>query len=57
LEFFVAFILVIGLSIEEPAINRTTTRKALVAAKAWVSLYPNSVIISNLDECIIHTSN
>ncbi|WP_152996152.1 hypothetical protein [Pseudoalteromonas sp. H105] len=30
--------------------------KALVAAKAWVSLYPNSVIISNLDGCIIHTS-
>ena len=28
----------------------------MVAAKAWVSLYPNSVIISNLDGCIIHTS-
>ncbi|WP_219906996.1 hypothetical protein, partial [Vibrio mediterranei] len=33
----------IGLSIEEPAFNRTTTWKALVAAKAWVSHYPKLV--------------
>mgnify|MGYP003723564873 CR=1 FL=1 len=45
LESFVAFVLVIGLSIEEPSLNRTTTRKALVAAKAWVSHYPNLVLI------------
>ncbi|WP_219906999.1 hypothetical protein, partial [Vibrio mediterranei] len=32
-----------GLSIEEPAFNRTTTWKALVAAKAWVSHYPKLV--------------
>jgi len=38
---------VIGLSIEEPAFNRTTTRKALVAAKAWVSHYPKLEIICN----------
>ena len=43
------FILVIGLSIEEPSINRTT-------AKAWVSLYRKLEIISNLGGVIIHTS-
>jgi hypothetical protein len=42
------FILVIGLSIEEPSINRTT-------AKAWVSLYRKLEIISNLGGVIIHT--
>ncbi len=34
---------VIGLSTEEPAFKRTTTWKALVAAKAWVSHYPKLV--------------
>ncbi|WP_238336764.1 hypothetical protein, partial [Vibrio sp. S12_S33] len=41
---------VIGLSIEEPAFNRTTTWKVLVAAKAWVSHYP-------ILRVIIHTNN
>ena len=35
------FTFVIGLSIEEPSFNRTAPQKALVAAKAWVSHYPN----------------
>ena len=38
---------VIGLSTEEPAFKRTTTWKALVAAKAWVSHYPKLEIICN----------
>ncbi|TMX36843.1 hypothetical protein DA100_12280 [Vibrio sp. Hep-1b-8] len=36
---------VIGLSKEEPAFKRTTTWKALVAAKAWVSHYPIALVI------------
>ena len=36
-----AFRFVIGLSIEEPALNRTTTQLTLVAAKVWASLYPS----------------
>jgi hypothetical protein len=32
-------------------------KKALVAAKAWVSLYRKLGIISNLDGLIIHTSH
>ncbi len=36
---------VIGLSTEEPAFNRTATYKALVAAKARVSLYPFGLVI------------
>ncbi|WP_041417769.1 DUF6985 domain-containing protein [Shewanella woodyi] len=56
MESFVAFFLVIGLSIEEPSLNRTTTRKALVAAKAWVSHYPKQGSICKLGEFIIHTS-
>ena len=36
-----AFRFVIGLSIEEPALNRTTTQPTLVAAKVWASLYPS----------------
>ena len=35
------FMFVIGLSIEEPALNRTTTQPTLVAAKVWASLYPS----------------
>ncbi|CAM3258000.1 Amidohydrolase-related domain-containing protein [Vibrio neptunius] len=38
------FMFVIGLSTEEPAFKRTTTWKALVAAKAWVSHYPKLVV-------------
>ncbi|PKG77734.1 hypothetical protein CXF80_05085 [Shewanella sp. Actino-trap-3] len=38
---FVAFVVGIGFSVELPALNRTTTKKALVAAKAWVSYYRN----------------
>ncbi|KLN65920.1 hypothetical protein ZX61_07770 [Vibrio sp. VPAP30] len=47
---------VIGLSIEEPAFNRTTTWKALVAAKAWVSHYPKLIKLGKLDKEIIHTT-
>ena len=36
-----AFMFVIGLSIEEPSLNRTTTQPTLVAAKVWASLYPS----------------
>ena len=35
-----AFLFVIGLSIEEPSLNRTATQPTLVAAKVWASLYP-----------------
>lgn len=35
------FMFVIGLSIEEPSLNRTATQPTLVAAKVWASLYPS----------------
>jgi len=35
------FLFVIGLSIEEPSLNRTATQPTLVAAKVWASLYPS----------------
>jgi hypothetical protein len=37
----VVFMFVIGLSIEEPSLNRTATQPTLVAAKVWASLYPS----------------
>ena len=35
------FLFVIGLSLEEPSLNRTATQPTLVAAKVWASLYPS----------------
>ena len=35
------FMFVIGLSIEDPSLNRTATQPTLVAAKVWASLYPS----------------
>lgn len=41
LEHCVVFMFVIGLSIEEPSLNRTATQPTLVAAKVWASRYPS----------------